>query len=95
MERRVAGVDGWLGSTGGKLYVTNQRLIWARDRLMPPPPRQSILLISIDDILDTEVHRWRVGVQTEERKYWFNFGWIFENRVKECRDIIAEAIRLR
>ncbi len=89
----------WGGSATGKLYVTDQRFIWARDRLTLPIPRQSVLLIAVGDILDAEVYRRVLGVQTEERKYWFKLftfmrGWPDDKQdLEECRDMIEKAIR--
>ena len=89
---------GWLGSTCGKLYATNQRLIWVRDRLMPPIPRQPILVIAVGDILGTEMKRppfefrWRLLIQTRDRSYWFIFIPLSPKKeIEECRGMIEKA----
>jgi len=89
----------WLRSGHGKLYVTNQGLIWARDRLtMWPFPRQPILVIPLRDILGTQVKtplfgsRFSLLVQTRERTYRFVFLPVsLEEDIEECRDMIEKA----
>jgi len=89
---------GAVGTTG-QLYVTNQRIIWTRDRLVLPIPRHPMLVIAVGDILDVEVYRRVLGVQTEERKYWFKLftfmlGWPDDKQdLEECRNTFEKVIR--
>ena len=92
----------WLGSGIGMLYLTNQRLIWARERLpFPlgiPLPGQPVLVIVLGDILRTQVKiglfgsRYSLLVRTQKRTYRFMFIPIsLEEDAEECRDMIEKA----
>jgi hypothetical protein len=88
----------WLGSTRGKLYLTNQRLVWARARLQLPLPRQPILAIPMGDILGTQVKtplfgsRYSLLVRTRERTYRFVLLPVsLEEDIEACRDMIEKA----
>ena len=92
----------WLGSGIGMLYLTNQRLIWARERLpFPlgiPLPGQPVLVIGLGDILGTQLKvplfgsRYSLLVGTQQRRYRFMFIPISEKEdVEECRDMIEKA----
>ena len=94
----------WLGSGIGMLYLTSQRLIWARERLpFPlgvPLPSQPVLMIPLTDILETNFKilmfgsRYSLIVRTRQRTYRFMFIPISEEEdVKECRDMIEKARR--
>ena len=92
----------WLGSGVGMLYLTNQRLIWARERLpFPlgiPLPSQAVLVIPLGDILRTQLKvplfgsRYSLLVRTRQRTYSFKFIPISEKEdIEECRAMIEEA----
>jgi hypothetical protein len=88
---------GWLGSTWGKLYVTNQRLIWARNRFMPPTPRKPVLAVPVASILGTEVKhpsfgsRWRLLARTLQRTYSFVLAPVsLKEDIEELRDMIEK-----
>ncbi len=64
----------------GKLYLTNKRLIWTRQRWTPQMPRRPIVVVPIEDISGTEVRRsWfrpdydYLLLQTWQDTYWFFF----------------------
>jgi len=69
----------WLRRAWGKLYLTNQRLIWARGHPQFPLIRQPVLAIPLGDIAGTDIKVPLFGgyyyllVRTGERTYSFGF----------------------
>ena len=91
----------WVASEPGMLYLTNQRLIWARHHLLfplrIPLPRRPILVIPLGHVLGTEVkrpmfgNRWRLLVRTRERTYSFVLLPVsLEEDIEECRDMLEK-----
>jgi len=88
----------WLRRALGKLYLTNQRLIWARAHLQVSLLRQPVLAISLGDIIGTDIKVPLFGgyhyllVRTRERTYSIGFlPRSLKADVEECRDMIEKA----
>ena len=87
----------WL-RRNGKLYLTNQRLIWAGARPLWPLRGQPILAMPLGDILATDVKVplfggvYRLLVRTRERTYSFSFlPTSLKEDVEEWWDMIEKA----
>jgi hypothetical protein len=88
----------WLRRAWGRLYLTNQRLIWARGHPQLPLIRQPVLIISLRDIMGTDMKVPLFGgyyyllVRTQERTYSFGFQPAsLKADVEEWRHMIEKA----